>query len=266
MDGCRLSPLNFDVAGSAGWYSAVAGLLAGFAFIAVLLPLDHQSPEEDDPSVGQAVVAFVCAFVAMLLLSIAYASLSGRVGEGPVAGVAAYAKLLYGTAFGLSTLLILLGLQSVLRSYGTRRQVFEPARIVILQVTAILGPIVLLALQFANAFDVARYRSTLATRPVQCGLWGLPTEVVVNMTIVGVAVLVTIALGVFERRLPRNPNGEALMARGVLVLTALLVIVGTMVLPLLPVTVVTGVAFEYLTLGVTVTLTVAFAAGSWISR
>jgi hypothetical protein len=28
---CRLSSVDFDIAASAGWYSAIAGVLAGFA-------------------------------------------------------------------------------------------------------------------------------------------------------------------------------------------------------------------------------------------
>ena len=40
---CRLSSLDFDIAASAGWYSVIAGLLAGFALLSILLPLDHEA-------------------------------------------------------------------------------------------------------------------------------------------------------------------------------------------------------------------------------
>jgi hypothetical protein len=59
MTDCRISALDFDIAASAGWYSAIAGLLAGllagFALLAILLPLDHDSElGSDDPAVCPA--------------------------------------------------------------------------------------------------------------------------------------------------------------------------------------------------------------------
>jgi hypothetical protein len=52
MQECRLAESTFDIAAAAGWYSAIAGLLAGFAVVAILLPLDHDSDVGDDESTG----------------------------------------------------------------------------------------------------------------------------------------------------------------------------------------------------------------------
>jgi len=61
MEQCRLSGLEFDVAASAGWYSAIAGLLGGFAFVAVLLPLDHEVVEdESDCRASDLVAGLLC--------------------------------------------------------------------------------------------------------------------------------------------------------------------------------------------------------------
>lgn len=71
---------EFDIAAAAGWYSAIAGLLAGFALLAVLLPLDHEAAEDsvNDRAAPNAVIVFTCAFFSLLILSFTYAVLSGR--------------------------------------------------------------------------------------------------------------------------------------------------------------------------------------------
>ena len=95
---------SFDIAAAAGWYSSVAGLLAGFALVAILLPLDHEAAEPDTTHGTNAVLIYTCSFFSLLILSISYAVLAGRIGGGTVAGVAAHEQMLNGAAFGLSTL------------------------------------------------------------------------------------------------------------------------------------------------------------------
>ncbi|MGH3145455.1 MAG: hypothetical protein ACRDTR_06590 [Rubrobacter sp.] len=115
---CRLSSTDFDIAASAGWYSAIAGLLAGFALLYILFPLDHETSEGDEIETGNAVVVFACAFFSLLILAFTYAVLAGRTGEGPVVGLAAHEQLLNGAAFGLTTLLLLFGLHELLGAMG----------------------------------------------------------------------------------------------------------------------------------------------------
>ncbi len=110
---CRSSSLDFDIAASAGWYSAIAGLLAGFALLSILLPLDHDAADQDESQTGEAVVVFTCAFFSLLVLGFSYAVLAGRTGDGSVLGVAAHEQMVYGSAFGLATILMLFGLLDV---------------------------------------------------------------------------------------------------------------------------------------------------------
>lgn len=126
---------SFDIAAAAGWYSAVAGLLAGFALLAILLPLNHEAEDGDAVYGANAVVIYVCSFFSLLVLSISYAILAGRTGGGAAAGVAAHEQMLNGAAFGLATLLLLFGLHAILRTYGANRETFAPARDVIMTVT-----------------------------------------------------------------------------------------------------------------------------------
>lgn len=265
MDACRLNDVAFDVASSAGWYSAVAGLLAGFAFVAVLLPLDHDSSEQDDRETGHAVVVFICAFFSLLVLSLTYAILAGRTGGGAVDGIAAHEQMINGAAFGLSVLLLLFGLRAVLGAYGSNRLIFESARRLVLVVTSVLGPLVLLSLQFSNALDVERFRAGSATGDA-CAESGMPAGVWVNLAITVLAMLAIVLLALLRRRLPRWEAAPELIAKTVLGFTIAFVAWSAIVVPLLPSAWVTGAAVEHLAVLLTALLTVAFSAASWIGR
>ena len=127
MDTFPLTALAFDVSSSAGWCSAVGGLLAGFAFVAALLPLDHEGDAQEEQQTGHAVVVFVCAFFSLLILSVTYAVLAGRTGGGAADAIAAHEQMLNGAAFGPSVLLFF-GLRALLGAYGRNRRVVDPAR------------------------------------------------------------------------------------------------------------------------------------------
>jgi hypothetical protein len=263
---CRLEGLEFDIAASAGWYSAIAGLLAGFAFVAVLLPLDHDSSEGDDAQTGHAVVAFVGAFFALLMISISYAVLAGRTGTGPAAAVAAHEQMATGAAFGLSTLLLLLGLRGVLRSYGANRRVFASGQRVVVAVTAVLGPLVIVGLQFSNAIDLERYRVLSTPGAEQCGPGGFPSGVWLNLVIVVIAAVVIVSLIPLRNRIARRESGVERLAWLCLGFSVLVVLWSAVVLPLLPISVVAGAALEHVILILTSLLAVVFAVGAWASR
>lgn len=266
MDVCRLDGLEFDIAAAAGWYSAIAGLLAGFAFVAVLLPLDHDSTDGDDSQTGHAVVAFVGAFFSLLTLSVAYAVLSGRTGTGPEAAVAAHEQMLTGAAFGLSTLLLLLGLRGVLRSYGANRRVFAAAQQVIVAATAVLGPLLVVGLQFSNAMDLERYRVQSLAGDQGCGPGGFPSGVWVNLGIVAVAAASILCLLAARERISRQEAAMDRLAWLCLIFTVLVVLWSSVLLPLLPIAAVASPALEHVVLAMTCLLAVTFAAGSWSSR
>ena len=262
---CRLSSLDFDIASSAGWYSAIAGLLAGFALLSILFPLDHDALDHDESSTGEAVVVFTCAFFSLLVLGFSFAVLAGRTGDGAVLGVAAHEQLLYGSAFGLATILMLFGLHAVLRSYGANRLVFGSAQRVIILATSVLAPILLLALQFGSALDLAQYRTATSDEP-QCGFAGLPSSVWIDLLIVSVAIVGVGSMWLLRNRIPRRPGSPAIAARVVLTYTVAVAVWGAAVVPLLPASVVTGQWFEHLALVVTAGATIGVAATSWMGR
>ncbi len=262
---CRLPSVDFDIAASAGWYSAIAGLLAGFALLYILFPLDHETADVDETEIGNAAVVFTCASFSLLILAFTYAVLPGRTGDGPVVGVAAHEQLLNGAAFGFTMLLLLFGLHELLKAYGANRQVFQPARRVIVAMTSIVGPLVVLAFQFSNTLDLQRYRIAVAeASSVQCGMWGLPDGVWINLGITAAAIAAVLVLGAVRDRLPRWRSAPTLVAKVVLGFT----VTGwaAIVLPLLPDSAVTSALFEHLALAVTATATAGVAGASWLGR
>ena len=117
-------------------------------------------------------------------------------------GIAAHEQMVNGAAFGLSVLLLLFGLRAVLGAYGKNRHVFDSARSLVLVVTSLLGPAVLLALQFSNALDVERYRAGSAGGAV-CDTMGMPVGVWLNLAITAVALVAVIGLALARRRFVR---------------------------------------------------------------
>jgi hypothetical protein len=265
---CRLGSLDFDIAASAGWYSAIAGLLAGFALLAILLPLDHEASQERDEGVGatESVVIFTCAFFSLLILGVTYAILAGRTGDGAAVGIAAHEQLLNGAAFGLATLLLLFGLRAVLVTYGRNREVFQPARSVMLGMTALLGPVVSLSLQFANALDIERYRASVLPAAESCGPGGVPAGVWVNLSITLVALGTVVVLALARDWLPRTVGASVVIAKGVLGFCVVVVAWSSLVVPLVPTDVVAGAVFEHVTLAATGAATVLVAAAAWAAR
>lgn len=265
---CRITELEFDVAASAGWYSAIAGVLAGFALLAILLPLDHEAAEDDPESVrhgSDGVVILACAFFSLLISAFTYAILAGRSAGTPQgAAVAAHEQLLNGVALGLTTLLLLFALRSILASYGANRAVFLPAQQIILAGTALFGPVVLLSFQFANAVDVERLR--LDPAAASCGPAGVPSGLWVNLAIT-VSALVAIALLALNRnRLPARNQAPTWIAKGVLGFNVAVVAWSSIVVPLLSVGVVGGAITEHVVVAVSALATVLVAAASWSAR
>lgn len=260
---CRLDALDFDIPATAGWYSSIAGVLAGFALLAILIPLDHEAASDDDRS-ADTVVIMTCAFFSLLLLSFSYAILAGRVGDAERAQ-AVHEQLLLGVALGLSSLLLLFALHTLLSTYGANRRAFLPAQRIIMVATSLLGPVVVVAVQFSNALDIERVRLAADTT-AQCRLGGLPDGVWINLAItaVGLGMLVVVAL--LRRRIPRHARAASRIAVAVLAFTAIVVVWTALAAPLLPGAVLTNAVFEHLALAATAIAAVGVAITSWSGR
>jgi len=260
---CRLEALEFDIAGTAGWYSSVVGVLAGFALLAILIPLDHEAATDDDRS-ADTVVIMTCAFFSLLLLSFSYAILAGRVGDGE-RSQAVHEQLLLGVAVGLSSLLLMFALNTLLATYGANRRAFLPARRIIVLTTSLIGPAVVIAVQFSNALDIERLRIG-ADPTLQCGLAGLPSGVWINLAITTIGLAALAVTAMLHRRIPRKSRVASRIAVSVLVYTTVVVVWTSMVAPLLPDEVLTNAVFEHVALATTAFAAVGVAITSWSGR
>ncbi len=260
---CLLGPLDFDIPATAGWYSSVAGVLAGFALLAILIPLDHEAATDDERS-AETVVIMTCAFFSLLLLSFSFAILAGRVGDTE-RGQAVHEQLLLGVAVGLSSLLLMFALNTLLATYGANRAAFRPAQRIIVVATSLIGPAVVVAVQFSNALDIERVRLASATTTA-CGRGGLPGGVWINLAITGVGLLALVAVAVVHRRLPRTSRAASRIAVSVLVYTTLVVVWTSIGAPLLPDEVLTNAVFEHVALAFTALAAVVVAMASWSGR
>jgi hypothetical protein len=261
---CELEELGFDVATAAGWYSAIAGLLAGFALLAVLLPLDHETKEhgeEADRAGASGVIVFTSAFFALLVLAFTYAILSGR----PAGAVAAHEQQLNGAAFGLASLLMILGLREVLRLYGGNRNMLLPATALIARVTGIFGPIIAVAFAFSNALDVEAHRASVAPADVVC-VAGVPIGVWINLALCGVAVAAIAVVPVVGRGRRLDSTAAAMIGHATLAFTVAVAVWIGAVVPFLPREVIGGALIEHVVVGISAAGAVAFGAAAWLSR
>lgn len=264
---CRLLDQSFDIASSAGWYSSIAGVLAGFALLAILLPLDHVDDDSDTRATSHAVVVFVAAFFSLLLLAFAYAILAGRTSGGAVLVIAAVEQMALGGVFGLSTILLLVGLQAVLRSYGANRVVFAPAQSLLRIMIGVLGPIVVLTLQFSNSLDVSYARLQIGgVDPGACGVLGFPVGVWINLAIIVAGAIGVGLMAVLRDRIPSTTWAATLVAKMVLALAVTVMVVFAVVVPLLPLTSLTGRVLEHGMLIATTAGALAVAYSAWASR
>jgi hypothetical protein len=135
-----------------------------------------------------------------------------------------------------------------------------------LTMTAVLGPVVSLSLQFANAMDIEAYRASVTPGAIDCGVGGLTSGVWISIVITVTALAAIVLLALIRHRLPRSIKASELIAKGVLGYTVAIVAWTSMIVPLLPRDVVAGAVFEHVTLTATGVATVMVAAAAWAAR
>lgn len=261
---CNFDEAEFDIAASAGWYSGIAGLLAGFAMLAILLPLDHEATEHGkwaERAGSNGVIVFTSAFFALLVLAFTYAILSGR----PPGAASVHEKQLGGAAFGLASLLMLVGLREVLRLYGSNRRILKPATTLIARVTGIFGPIMVVAFGLSNALDVAMFRAASAPSDTLC-IAGVPDGTWLNVALCGIAVAIIALIPVLGRRVHVGTSATAIIGHLTLGFTLSVAVWTAAIVPFLPSAFVGGAFLEHLVMGITAIGAVIFGATAWLSR
>jgi hypothetical protein len=121
IPGCLPPRLDFEIAQTAGFYSQLAGVLAGFAFAALLFLVtssSHWATRDDDLKLTLRLV--VAVFVSLVLTSLSYAMLAGDTANG---GRAASIQLVVASGFISAGIALLLLVYRVLDDLETTRVV-----------------------------------------------------------------------------------------------------------------------------------------------
>jgi hypothetical protein len=188
------SPPAFDVAVTSGYYAAMAAVLAGFAFTALVMLLTPTQVEQrrSQPaySGGDVFLAFMAAFVALIVSTLTYSVLAGE-DVGSARGRAATQELVDGLPFGLAVVMLFHGLALLVgREHDQRTLPSWTARVF----TTVVGPILTLFYLVNGMTDtesaraVAHKAACASTTPY---LVGLALTVAMTMLLTAAIVLIT---------------------------------------------------------------------------
>jgi hypothetical protein len=170
----------FDIAETAGHYAQVSGLLAGFAFVAIVFLLGVVAPtgtsgqvEDADRRDGEVspvrssgvVLVFLVAFFALVVCTVTYSVLAG---DAAADGRAASHQVTNGLSLALATVLLFHGI-SLLMIHGGR---VDPTAAAVAQVLAgIVVPVIALFYLYTGVLDIEHLR-VAAQRVVEPGFCG----------------------------------------------------------------------------------------------
>lgn len=118
VSGCR-SILCFDVARSATAYSQIAGVIAGFAFLAIIMLLQSRSPRAEGDGSRQGLQNVMVSFVTAFVVSIVASFLAAQVAREEVVGPRAFTmSIMAGLAFSTAILMLLYGMVWLFKTWG----------------------------------------------------------------------------------------------------------------------------------------------------
>jgi hypothetical protein len=145
----------FDITAVAAGYSALSGVLAGFAFTAVILPLSLS--RNSSRHFGPAMACFTAAFFTLTLAAIQYSVLAGEIGQGSLRGRAVHTELVNAIPMSLAVLLLLFGLCQLFQAVQDRVEV-QPAYRLLTTMTATVTPILVMVFCYTIMSDLVVFR------------------------------------------------------------------------------------------------------------
>ncbi len=159
---CDTSALTFVFGPSAGLYSTMASVLAGFAFLALTLVIggSHRRSGSRPPTDAEhtrhhrtdisLLITLTIGFTSFILTSIQYAEIASETGCAITAGRSASEQFLAGVSFVFSVLLLFYAIVQMISDSGIPQIGHTIRRLV-----AVIGPAVAMLLLSAAADDVA---------------------------------------------------------------------------------------------------------------
>ncbi len=194
---------DFDIAATASEYSKLAGLLAGFAFTALILVVTRHLADREITPIAHVAESLLAAFAALILTSVNYALLAGEREAGPRA---AAGEVFAGLGFVMAGVLLLYAVVTTLEGADAAGEpgrgghpLADAAESLRGTVAVFFAPLFLLLLHLGSA----DYRTA---RPGEEGALE-----VFGWILVGIQVLVsaTIAGLRWKRRRDRAPVGRS---------------------------------------------------------
>jgi hypothetical protein len=141
-----------DVGALADNYSQLAGVLAGFAFTALVIYLGRERDEPDPSGLKRAIsVALFSALTSLIIVAVLYTVLAGAADK---TGPALTGTLVYGLPFGLSVLALIHSVALQALPYRYLHGMTRTAGVIVV----VIGPTVVMALLSGGVIDL--YRAT----------------------------------------------------------------------------------------------------------
>ncbi|WP_045743892.1 hypothetical protein [Actinoplanes rectilineatus] len=197
-------PFLFDLAVTAENYGQMTGVLAGFAFTALVLLL---APTK---TVERAPLALIGSFIALVLATLTYSLIAGDTAE-LARPRAATLELVGGLIFGLAVISLLQGLHLVMRGSGVDASTVRVTRF---NAVVVFPGLVVFFIVQAGA-DTVALRAAAAGRPCIPEVPGIG----VGLTVLSVAILSLSLLRPAQRMLARHASPAA-SAAPILVIVA----------------------------------------------
>jgi hypothetical protein len=158
--------LQFDFSQAAGNYSQLSGVLAGMAFLAILIVVNRQhrrgtasDAAREYEQDNRFVTALACAFLGLITAAALFALLSGEEGCALISGRALSKEVLAGVAFYFSVYTLLFGAVQVVSAAAMGAHL----RFIV----AVLTPPVVLAFIVTSLDDLALSLANAPDRPTQ---------------------------------------------------------------------------------------------------
>jgi hypothetical protein len=128
MAGCENSLATYDIAATAGFYSQLAGVLAGFAFGSLTLVVQgsHRRKKFEDENAGldrdrQLLLALAVAFLLLIIATLLYSVIGGEKGCALVQGRTDSEQFLSGITFALAIFTLLWAIVHLVGNAGIHR-------------------------------------------------------------------------------------------------------------------------------------------------
>jgi hypothetical protein len=199
--GCPADPA-FNIAATSGFYAQMAGLLAGFAFTAIIFLLSSPtlaSSSKRQPEKSGVVLTLFAAMVALVISTLTYSVLAG---EQEARGRAAVQELTDGLPFALAIMMLFHGVTRLMSGDGWVDDIaIRTGQAITGVITPVLAMFYLVSATLDN--EHARIATLRESNPAFCGDVGL-----VNYTGFGLVLLLLTILVITWIRTPSLRSRE----------------------------------------------------------